>query len=389
MASGQGPGEGFLGSLIRSATSTDAQIFTEANAPFKICHANNAWTQLCGFTVAEVLGKTCKIVQGPETSAESVRELHAGLAAQKRTAVKLTNYTKRGEKFLNELTVEPLRSEGGEVSHFVGTLRPLTLPASMPEGAPPLKPVDIPQGSLTQNVGGPLSGGASTAGGAGASCGGSSFAGAQGRAAAQTSPSEFPDILSRSSFPLHTLNHHPNAPVLLRMLQLNNCSLRRSSFAGGGGGFGDERGGVGSLGAGGPSSLGMGMMPPGGGLQGSSFDPTVSAMLLGQGRVAGGSGAPSPRDSSLAGGAGSSSLPQASPRDSYQNHDRFGDERKSDAFLAAGARRAHQHRDGALAGDGEVANGIGGCGEGWCLAGSRGAATDPSQGRGRRGSARV
>lgn len=82
VTSGQGPGEGFLGSLIRSATSTDAQIFTEAAPPFKICHANNAWTQLCGFTVAEALGKTCKILQGPETSAESLRELHAGLAAR-------------------------------------------------------------------------------------------------------------------------------------------------------------------------------------------------------------------------------------------------------------------------------------------------------------------
>ena len=43
---------------------------------------------------------------------------------------------------------------------------------------------------------------------------------------------EYTDLLSRGSFPLHTLNHHPNAPVLLRMLQLNNCSMGRASFPG-------------------------------------------------------------------------------------------------------------------------------------------------------------
>ena len=29
------------------------------------------------------------------------------------------------------------------------------------------------------------------------------------------------DLLSREAFPLHTLNNHPIAPVLLRMMQLN------------------------------------------------------------------------------------------------------------------------------------------------------------------------
>jgi len=41
---------------------------------------------------------------------------------------------------------------------------------------------------------------------------------------------EYTDLLSWGSFPLHTLNHHPNAPVLLRMLQLDNCSMGRASF---------------------------------------------------------------------------------------------------------------------------------------------------------------
>ena len=37
------------------------------------------------------------------------------------------------------------------------------------------------------------------------------------------------DLLSREAFPLHTLNNHPIAPVLLRMLQLNSCTSRSGS----------------------------------------------------------------------------------------------------------------------------------------------------------------
>ena len=77
-------GSTFLDALIRSATHSEAQVFTEATPPFKICHANNAWSLLCGYSVPEVLGKTCKILQGPETDPDRLRDLHArcpGIAA--------------------------------------------------------------------------------------------------------------------------------------------------------------------------------------------------------------------------------------------------------------------------------------------------------------------
>ena len=124
-------GSTFLDALIRSATHSEAQIFTEATPPFKICHANNAWSLLCGYSVPEVLGKTCKILQGPETDPDRLRDLHAGIAAKSKTTVQLVNYTKNAERFLNELTIEPLMNQTGEVTHFIGTLSPVLRPASM------------------------------------------------------------------------------------------------------------------------------------------------------------------------------------------------------------------------------------------------------------------
>ena len=37
----------FLDALIRSATHSEAQVFTEATPPFKICHANNGTRGAC------------------------------------------------------------------------------------------------------------------------------------------------------------------------------------------------------------------------------------------------------------------------------------------------------------------------------------------------------
>ena len=237
----------FLDALIRSATHSEAQVFTEAAPPFKICHANNAWSLLCGYSVPEVLGKTCKILQGPETDPDRLRDLHAGIAANCKTTVQLVNYTKNGERFLNELTIEPLRNQAGEVTHFIGSLNPVLLPASMSAAHSPLcgtlaaDKLEKPPAALRhRGESSPARGAQGAAERAGPSAAGVSLPaaavgagmpGAQGSAAPQAG-AEYTDLLSRGSFPLHTLNHHPNAPVLLRMLQLNNCSMGRASFPG-------------------------------------------------------------------------------------------------------------------------------------------------------------
>lgn len=195
----------------------------------------------------EVLGKTCKILQGPETDPDRLRDLHAGIAANCKTTVQLVNYTKNGERFLNELTIEPLRNQAGEVTHFIGSMNPVLLPASMSAAHSPLcgtlaaDKLEKPPAALRhRGESSPARGAQGAAERAGPSAAGVSLPaaavgagmpGAQGSAAPQAG-AEYTDLLSRGSFPLHTLNHHPNAPVLLRMLQLNNCSMGRASFPG-------------------------------------------------------------------------------------------------------------------------------------------------------------
>jgi len=55
-----------------AAVSDVAQVFTLATPPFKITHVNNKWVQLCGFLAEEAVGRTCSLIQRPETTAGRV-----------------------------------------------------------------------------------------------------------------------------------------------------------------------------------------------------------------------------------------------------------------------------------------------------------------------------
>jgi PAS domain-containing protein len=50
-----------------SDLTTDCRVLTEANPPYRIVHVNTAWCQTTGYDPKQLVGNTCKILQGPET----------------------------------------------------------------------------------------------------------------------------------------------------------------------------------------------------------------------------------------------------------------------------------------------------------------------------------
>jgi len=99
-----------------------AIVVTEASSPFRIVSVNAAWEQLCGFSAAECHGKTLECLQGPETDREAVSALMSQLQKGREAGTVLTNYTKDGRKFRNELRVGPLMSDDDKLAHVVGVL---------------------------------------------------------------------------------------------------------------------------------------------------------------------------------------------------------------------------------------------------------------------------
>jgi hypothetical protein len=113
--------------LHRSRLSGDAQVFTRQEPPFVITHANDAWTALCGWQEHEAVGRTCAMLQGEKTSRCKLELIASVVSRLQRCCITgITNYTRSGRAFSNNLVLEPLTSGGeegsGRVTHYVGTL---------------------------------------------------------------------------------------------------------------------------------------------------------------------------------------------------------------------------------------------------------------------------
>jgi PAS domain-containing protein len=75
---------------------------------------------LTGYSCAELLGRNCRMLQGPDTDPNSIKKIREGLAAKKAFTVSILNYKKDRTPFLNCLHIAPVRDAGGEVKFFCG-----------------------------------------------------------------------------------------------------------------------------------------------------------------------------------------------------------------------------------------------------------------------------
>ena len=77
----------------------------------RVLEVNDIWLQYCGFDREEVVGRTMKIIQGRDTEPRLVMELLQACRERRRFRTTITNYTKRGVKFANEIELIPDKSE--------------------------------------------------------------------------------------------------------------------------------------------------------------------------------------------------------------------------------------------------------------------------------------
>ena len=85
-----------------------------------IVYANDRFERLTGYPVSEVVGRNCRLLQGPGTDPESVAELRAGIDDERRVSVTLRNYRRDGSPFWNQVVVAPLYDRAGELVNYVG-----------------------------------------------------------------------------------------------------------------------------------------------------------------------------------------------------------------------------------------------------------------------------
>lgn len=110
--------------------TNDAVLITEAE-PFdypgpKIIYVNDAFTRMTGYTAEEVLGKTPRILQGPNSNSEDLKKLSTALRSWQPYEITVINYKKNGEEFWCNFSVTPVADKKGKYTHWIAIERDVT-----------------------------------------------------------------------------------------------------------------------------------------------------------------------------------------------------------------------------------------------------------------------
>ena len=112
------------------ARLNDIVIITEAG-PFghpgpRIVFVNEAFERRTGYTRGEVLGRTPRILQGPNTQRDRLDHIRTSLEQWSPVRVDLINYTKSGEPYWVDLDVSPVWDKTRRLTHWVAVGRDIT-----------------------------------------------------------------------------------------------------------------------------------------------------------------------------------------------------------------------------------------------------------------------
>tara|TARA_R110000737_G_scaffold281582_1_gene288192 strand:- start:2329 stop:3255 length:927 start_codon:yes stop_codon:yes gene_type:complete len=103
---------------------TDATPIVE-DGP-KIVYVNQAFTELTGYTKEEAIGKTPRILQGPNTSVETTDKIRTALSQQLAIKAQILNYSKTGKEYWLDMNIVPMKSEFDDVYYFAAVERDIT-----------------------------------------------------------------------------------------------------------------------------------------------------------------------------------------------------------------------------------------------------------------------
>ncbi|HEU4952086.1 MAG TPA: PAS domain S-box protein [Holophagaceae bacterium] len=92
----------------------------------RILFVNEAFERRTGYTRAEALGRTPRMLQGPKTQRAELDRIRAALEKWEPVRAELINYTKSQEPFWLELTITPVADASGWYTHWVAIERDIT-----------------------------------------------------------------------------------------------------------------------------------------------------------------------------------------------------------------------------------------------------------------------
>ena len=112
----------------RALSSTaEGVTISDLNQPdHPIVYANEAFERLTGYSRGEALGRNCRFLQGAKTNQNTVEAIRQAVKQKQPLTVELLNYRKDGSGFWNRLSITPIVSPAGEVTHYIGVQSDVT-----------------------------------------------------------------------------------------------------------------------------------------------------------------------------------------------------------------------------------------------------------------------
>ncbi|MFC7042271.1 PAS domain-containing protein [Halonotius sp. GCM10025705] len=102
-------------------TTPVGTTIADANQPdLPLIYVNDEFVELTGYPREEVLGRNCRFLQGEKTRNEPVRKIRRAIENCEPVTVELRNYRKEGMMFWSRVSIQPVRNDAGEVTHFFG-----------------------------------------------------------------------------------------------------------------------------------------------------------------------------------------------------------------------------------------------------------------------------
>ncbi len=110
--------------------ANDAILITEAEpiddpGP-RIIYVNEAFTKMTGYSAAEVIGKSPRMLQGPKSDRSQLNKLKKAMQKWESCEITTINYKKNGEEFWINFSISPVANEKGWFTHWISIERDVT-----------------------------------------------------------------------------------------------------------------------------------------------------------------------------------------------------------------------------------------------------------------------
>ncbi len=92
----------------------------------RIVFVNASFERITGYTSAEAVGRSPRFLQGPNTDARIVAEMHHALEQSQPIRRQLINYHKNGTEYWVDMDIVPIFDRSGKCTHFVAVERDIT-----------------------------------------------------------------------------------------------------------------------------------------------------------------------------------------------------------------------------------------------------------------------